>query len=173
MEPSFSVQRCRFVVTVNSRNIHELLRGDDVTISACPRRVSMIPWWQIQAFSFFQFLAIPAVWSLWYEPDYCKDLTTLSLEKITILNASYIHAASNISTPGSCQSSAIVPVDVCRIYGVVNTTSDSAVKFEIWLPSEWHGRFLGVGNGGLGGCRFHSCSSTSIFISKTHKVSII
>ena len=96
------------------------------------------------------------VQSVWSTPiiDPCSGLTSLSLENTTILSASYVTAGSNISTPGSCQSSAISTVDVCRVYGVVNTTSDSAVKFEIWLPDIWYGRFLGVGNGGLGGCKF-------------------
>ncbi|GLB45545.1 putative tannase and feruloyl esterase [Lyophyllum shimeji] len=35
---------------------------------------------------------------------------------------------------------------------VVNTTSTSSVFAEAWLPDTWYGRFLAVGNGGLGGC---------------------
>ncbi|KNZ74678.1 putative feruloyl esterase B-2 [Termitomyces sp. J132] len=34
----------------------------------------------------------------------------------------------------------------------MNTTSTSAVHAEAWLPDTWFGRFLGLGNGGLGGC---------------------
>ena len=70
-----------------------------------------------------------------------------------ILDASHVAAGSNITTPGSCQSSATATVAVCRVQAIVNTTAMSAVHFEAWLPDEWFGRFLGLGNGGLGGCR--------------------
>jgi feruloyl esterase len=86
--------------------------------------------------------------------DTCTALkTTLSLENTTILNAERIAAGTNISTPGSCpQSTALSTVDVCRVYAVVNTTEESAVHFEVWLPDIWYGRFLAGGNGNLGGC---------------------
>lgn len=35
----------------------------------------------------------------------------------------------------------------CRVAGVIETE----IAFEVWLPSNWNGRFLGVGNGGLVG----------------------
>lgn len=82
----------------------------------------------------------------------CEGLIALSLENTTILSTSRVAAGSNVSTPGSCQHSAVSTVAVCRVFGMVDTTEDSAVKFEMWLPDTWYGRFLGVGNGGLGGC---------------------
>jgi Tannase and feruloyl esterase len=82
----------------------------------------------------------------------CNGLTALSLENTTILGATHISAGSSISTLGSCQSIATSSVEACRVYGVISTTSESSVKFEIWLPDTWYGRFLTVGNGGLGGC---------------------
>lgn len=84
---------------------------------------------------------------------------TLHLENTTILEAAYIHAHSNISVPGTCiepdigaTGRVVVESSVCRVYFVVNTTEDSAVHAEAWLPDEWYGRFLATGNGGLGGC---------------------
>ncbi|KIJ49214.1 hypothetical protein M422DRAFT_28181 [Sphaerobolus stellatus SS14] len=85
--------------------------------------------------------------------DRCLALkNTLSVENTTILDVQHIVAGSKIPTPGSCQSAATVSADVCRIYAVTNTTSQSAVHFEMWLPDQWYGRFLAVGNGGLAGC---------------------
>ncbi|PPQ72872.1 hypothetical protein CVT24_001546 [Panaeolus cyanescens] len=85
--------------------------------------------------------------------DACASLqTTLRLENTTVLLAQHITSGSTISTPGSCQSSAPVSSNVCRVLAVTNTTSSSAVHWEMWLPDQWFGRFLAVGNGGLGGC---------------------
>ena len=40
----------------------------------------------------------------------------------------------------------------CRVAGVIKPTSDSYIRFEVWLPaSGWNGKFLGVGNGGFAG----------------------
>ncbi|KAJ6592093.1 tannase and feruloyl esterase-domain-containing protein [Mycena vulgaris] len=77
----------------------------------------------------------------------------LHLENTTILNVAYIAAPTNVTTPGICQSSAAVTATpLCHVQFVINTTSTSAVHAEAWLPDTWFGRFLGLGNGGLGGC---------------------
>jgi len=41
----------------------------------------------------------------------------------------------------------------CRVAGVMRPSSDSVIRFEMWLPEsgDWNGRFLGVGNGGFAG----------------------
>jgi len=40
----------------------------------------------------------------------------------------------------------------CRIAATLTPTSDSNIKIEVWMPfSGWNGRFLGTGNGGIGG----------------------
>ncbi|KAJ7624364.1 tannase and feruloyl esterase [Roridomyces roridus] len=78
---------------------------------------------------------------------------SLHLENTTILNVAYIAAPTNVSTPGSCQSTAVVTAaPLCRVQFVINTTATSAVHAEAWLPDTWFGRMLGLGNGGLGGC---------------------
>ncbi|KAJ7750795.1 tannase and feruloyl esterase [Mycena metata] len=78
---------------------------------------------------------------------------SLHLENTTILNVAYIATATNVSTPGICQSTApVTAAPLCRVQFLINTTSTSAVHAEAWLPDVWFGRFLGLGNGGLGGC---------------------
>jgi hypothetical protein len=43
-----------------------------------------------------------------------------------------------------------------RVVGVIKPTSDSDIKFEVWLPIEgWNGNFRGVGNGGFAGSISH------------------
>ncbi|KAG5733877.1 putative feruloyl esterase B, partial [Termitomyces sp. T112] len=85
--------------------------------------------------------------------DTCTALASgLQLENTTIISASHIPSAGTITTMGVCQSQAAVSSPICRVQFVVNTTSTSAVFAEAWLPDTWYGRYLTVGNGGLGGC---------------------
>lgn len=54
---------------------------------------------------------------------------------------------------------AIPPVPVspsvpfCRVQGTIKPTTDSDIRFELWLPSAsaWNGKYQGVGNGGFAG----------------------
>jgi len=40
----------------------------------------------------------------------------------------------------------------CRVAGIVRPSSDSEIRFEVWLPAEnWTGRFEGIANGGYAG----------------------
>jgi feruloyl esterase len=98
-------------------------------------------------------------WSIWptnVVDSACTNLLSLAFENTTILSASYVSAGSYISTPGSCQSTASSTVDICRVYAMVNTTSDSSLKLEIWMPDTWYGRILTIGNRGIGGCQYPS-----------------
>ncbi|KAG6860258.1 hypothetical protein C0995_013609 [Termitomyces sp. Mi166 len=87
------------------------------------------------------------------QPNSCAKLVHLHLENTTILSAGHVSGPVNVTTPGSCQSQAQVSSSLCRVQFVINTTSTSAVHAEAWLPDTWFGRFLGLGNGGVGGCR--------------------
>ena len=105
----------------------------------------------------------------------CPALLNLKLENTTILSATHLATASNIITPGSCQSTATTSVALCRVFFVINTTATSAVHAEAWLPDTYFGRFLTVGNGGLGGCMFFFWTS-HLFLTaypSSFKVSII
>ena len=41
----------------------------------------------------------------------------------------------------------------CRVEATARPTSDSDIKFEVWIPpaEAWNGKFQGVGNGGYPG----------------------
>ena len=39
----------------------------------------------------------------------------------------------------------------CRVRYETSYGEDSLIRSELWLPTDWNGRFVGLGNGGLGG----------------------
>src|SRR5215472_16450846 len=44
----------------------------------------------------------------------------------------------------------------CRVAAELRPTSDSRIRFEVWLPAQgWNGRLLGAGNGGFAGSIYY------------------
>ncbi|KAJ5495529.1 feruloyl esterase B-1 [Penicillium diatomitis] len=70
----------------------------------------------------------------------------------------YVPSGTNVSmpaVPASCGGNAYsdkTPFDFCRVSLNVTTSPESQFYMEAWLPSNYSGRFLSTGNGGLGGC---------------------
>lgn len=68
----------------------------------------------------------------------------------------YVPAGTNLTFPwndASCgRPSQVVAADFCRAALLIPTSNRSSVTFEMWLPRNWTGRFLGTGNGGIDGC---------------------
>lgn len=68
----------------------------------------------------------------------------------------FVAAGTNLSLPENdptcTQSFIAVGADICRIALSVSTSGRSGFNMEAWLPSNWTGRFLSTGNGGLNGC---------------------
>ena len=78
----------------------------------------------------------------------CDALTAVALPHTTI-SAQSVGAGTFTPPYGS-------PADqlpaFCRAAGVIRPSSDSYIRFEVWLPtSGWNGRFLAAGNGGFAG----------------------
>ena len=83
----------------------------------------------------------------------CESLTSLALTNVTITSATSIAAGAYKppSAPGQPAPSEDMPA-FCRVAGVAKPTSDSEIKFELWLPaSGWNGKSEQVGNGGFAG----------------------
>ena len=80
----------------------------------------------------------------------CESLSGLKLPDTTITTAESV--APGAFTPPRPNSKP-VPVAFCRVAGTIKPSSDSDVKFEVWLPqsSAWTGRYESVGNGGFAG----------------------
>lgn len=79
----------------------------------------------------------------------CEGLAGSTLEHTTISVAEPVPAGTFAPPYGAPLTS--LPA-FCRVAGVMKPTSDSEIRFEVWLPSAgWNGKFLGVGNGGFAG----------------------
>lgn len=87
----------------------------------------------------------------------CSSITSkLQIPNITPYFSTFVPAGTNLTLPDSNVTCGtpyqIVPADLCRIALYVSTSNRSGINMEAWLPSNWTGRFLSVGNGGLAGC---------------------
>lgn len=80
----------------------------------------------------------------------------LAIENGVVHFAEHVAAGTNLSIadndPSCTQNFIPVTADICRIALSVSTSGRSGFTMEAWLPSNWTGRFLSGGNGGLNGC---------------------
>src|SRR2546423_11514747 len=79
----------------------------------------------------------------------CESLSTLALPNITITTA-------ESRAPGEFTATGTRPIPnlpaFCRVAGSIKPSSDSDIRFEVWMPVEgWNGKLLGIGNGGFAG----------------------
>ncbi len=80
----------------------------------------------------------------------CGVLKNFSAEFTTITSAEPVTAGT---LAASDREPALQGLPAfCRVTGILRPTSDSKIRFEIWLPQQdWNGRLLGTGNGGFAG----------------------
>jgi feruloyl esterase len=80
----------------------------------------------------------------------CPNLAALTIPDVMVNGASLV-AAGPFTPPGSVVALALPAF--CRVEATARPTSDSQIKFEIWIPpaEAWNGKFQGVGNGGYQG----------------------
>jgi feruloyl esterase len=77
----------------------------------------------------------------------CESLLSVTPEASTVTGATSVAA-------GTVISGQTVPVAMCRVQGTARPTSDSEIKWEVWLPqaaSAWTGRMKVNGTGGYSG----------------------
>ena len=81
----------------------------------------------------------------------CEGMAELKLANTTITAAQPVAAGAFTPPTGSAAPYKELPA-FCRVAGVIKPTSDSEIKFEVWLPSaNWNGKFHGISNGGFAG----------------------
>jgi feruloyl esterase len=80
----------------------------------------------------------------------CEKLVELHLPSTTIVSAAMIPEGP-YAVPGGAGPAITLP-GRCEVNGVIRPTSDSEIKFALWLPpSGWNGRYRQQGNGGWAG----------------------
>src|SRR5262245_27231642 len=78
----------------------------------------------------------------------CTSLAALTIPTVTIKSASLV-AAGPFTTPGPQSTTLTLPAH-CRVEATARPTSDSEIKFEVWIPpvDAWNGKSKGVRTGG-------------------------
>jgi feruloyl esterase len=79
----------------------------------------------------------------------CADLTQLTFEGNTTVTAASMVTSGTLVTPTNITLTDLP--SFCRVQGVSRPTADSNIYYEVWLPTDWNGRFLSSGEGGYAG----------------------
>ena len=81
----------------------------------------------------------------------CPDLASQTIAHTTIQSAALV-TEGELTPPGLSSAIKLLP-KFCRVTGTIRPSTDSDIRFEVWLPEEadWNGRYLGAGNGGFAG----------------------
>src|SRR5947207_8862085 len=91
----------------------------------------------------------------------CENLAALTIPAVSIRSATAMPAGPFV-VPGTRQEIALPAF--CRIEAGARPTSDSEIKFELWMPpaDAWNGKFQGVGNGGYSGAIGYTALATAL-----------
>src|ERR1700693_2797825 len=80
----------------------------------------------------------------------CDHLKSLSLPNATITLTEQVPAGP-FQGPGTPPPPPVMLPAHCRVAMVLTPTSVSHIEVEVWLPTNWNGKFQAVGNGGWAG----------------------
>lgn len=102
--------------------------------------------------SFAALAALPFCLPLAHAAD-CASLKSLSLPDTTITTAGEVGPGV---IPGGVMAGSAPQKQMpafCRVTGILRPSSDSVIRFEVWLPEQaaWNGRIVNTGNGGFAG----------------------
>src|SRR5207237_4896030 len=91
----------------------------------------------------------------------CANLAALTIPNVTIRSAASV-GAGPFTAPGARQE--IQLPAFCRVEATARPTSDSEIKFEVWIPPTdvWNGKFQGVGNAGYQGSIGYAAMATAL-----------
>ena len=88
----------------------------------------------------------------------CSDLDQLASDEVTITAAE-----TRVDTTLEQRFGPPLPLAAhCRVAATLVPRPDSAIAMEIWMPAEWNGKFLALGNGGWAGSISFSAMATGL-----------
>ena len=118
-------------------------------------RVTLMPgvrvtgWCFLQTYSLVRVVLNIALFSLPLLHQLRAGVTCESLSTMRLLNTT-ITTSQPITNGSFAQVTDLPPF--CRIAGEIRPTTDSQIRFELWLPlKDWNHKFVGVGNVGFAG----------------------
>jgi hypothetical protein len=79
----------------------------------------------------------------------CAALLNLHLDNTTITTAETVPAGS-FDPPGGTPPFTDLP-EFCRVVGMITPVANSQIGFEVWMPTDWNGKFNSLGSGGSAG----------------------
>jgi feruloyl esterase len=87
-------------------------------------------------------------------PTACANLKSVRVPKTVVAVAEPV-AAGQFRSPappafGPPRDLSFLPA-FCRVAGTIRATAESDIRFELWLPENWNGKFMQTGNGGAAG----------------------
>ena len=129
----------------NMKHITLTLMAAGILLSACSEQSSDQP----------AVASSPLATSAAAQAMTCESLLSTNFPNTTISRAETIAAGAYSAPaggfPGMGADYSNLPA-FCQVAGSIHPTSDSDIRFELWLPSEnWNGRFMQTGNGGAAG----------------------
>lgn len=89
----------------------------------------------------------------------CSSFTLDGVDGAVVTGRTFYQAGDSVTATNLYQSVSTVDLPAfCRVELVIttNTTANSSALAEVWLPEEWNGRILTIGNGGYSGGGKHS-----------------
>jgi feruloyl esterase len=89
----------------------------------------------------------------------CERLRTVKIPNAQITNIEFVTSGS-LAPVGAfnLRGEPVVLQDLprfCRVMGTSRPSADSEIRFEVWLPEKWNGRYQQLGNGGWAGSIFY------------------
>lgn len=82
----------------------------------------------------------------------CESLAQVKLSGAVVTSATAVPSGTLPMTDASANTTARTVPARCVVKGVARPTSDSEIRFEVWLPvANWNGKYLQTGNGGWAG----------------------
>lgn len=84
----------------------------------------------------------------------CADLKSAGVPKTVVAVAETVQAGAfrppAAPTFGPPPDFSGLPA-FCRVAGTIRATAESDIRYELWLPEQWNGKFMQTGNGGAAG----------------------